>query len=121
MEILILGVILLVLGVGATYIYDKHKDIKVAMQKNREANRAARPRFPGPQTTPAPKFKPSSEQPMWSSTTTTKTTTRKAPISQKKKLKGPVTNEDVSINSTLTVQELIDKIEQLKNKPGPKK
>lgn len=136
MEILILGVVLLVLGVGATIIYDKHKAFQTDMEAKIEAGRVRREQAAKEaaqalaQAKAAAKktkvavddtldklFKGSSSG-SYTTKTTTKTYTKK-PISQKKKLpsaSSPVSADDVSINSQLTVQELIAKIEAMKKK-----
>lgn len=131
MEILILGVVLLVLGVGATFIYDKHKDDQVKAREaaqvrvaQRESARLAAAQLaakaaalkPGPFTKAA-------------STTTAKKTVRKTvkPGSIKAGSRKPndppqeveyleVFFDDVSINSKVTIQELIEKIERMKKK-----
>ena len=115
MEIIILGFVLFILGVGGTIVHDKHK-ANLAKAAEARAARASAPRKS--QKDMIQEMLGMSSIPVYTSKTTTRTTTK--PLSQKKKLKGPVTNDDVSINSTLTVEELIAKIESMK-RPGPKK
>ena len=157
MEIIILGVILFILGVGATIAYDKHKEIKVTAQQNKSERRlrqeqserealakieelrkhaksTAKQTKTAIQDTFADMFDTKGTIPSNWTVITTKTTT-KNPVSKKRVLKGSIkagpvkANEvptetqyieelfdDVSINSTLTVEELIAKIEKMKKK-----
>ena len=136
MEILILGVVLLVLGVGATYLYDKHKAVQTDMAAKREAARAWREKEAQAVAASFAKAQGAAKKtrsavdktiedifgtPTWTATTTTTKTTKTGAkkISQKRKLpsaSSPVSADDVSINSQLTIQELIAKIESMKKK-----
>jgi hypothetical protein len=106
MEIIILGFILFIVGVGATIIYDKHKDSLKDLSRIKES-------FGKRETLLQRDFAKIKSA---LTATVTKTTTTRKPISQKKKLKTTVTAEDGSINSSMTVDELIAKIEQMKKK-----
>ncbi len=132
MEILILGVVLLVLGVGATFVYDKFKEKQVAEQKAAEEARARRAALLASKPVVNPKTIPAKPKPgpfTKAAATQVKKTVRKTikPGSIKagpyKPNDPPVEVEyvnelfdDVSINSQITVQELIAKIERMKKR-----
>jgi len=140
MEILILGFILFIIGVGATIIYDKYgdrlKDLskikesfgkkEVIMQKQFDDLRAQVNK-----TTPKKK----SQEEVLSEllrerNQTPKRVIKPGPFSAGIIKEGDIPTETiydrelfdaVSINSKITVQQLIAKIESLKNRPGPKR
>jgi hypothetical protein len=115
MEILILGVILLVLGVGATIVYDKHKDkITTTLKELKEIKVGVNVKQVSKQTTNA-----NTQWQKMVAQATRPSAPKKTPIRQKKILKNSsesLSADDVSINSTLTVEELIAKIEKMKKK-----
>jgi hypothetical protein len=115
MEILILGVILLVLGVGATIVYDKHKDKIIATLKDlKETKVGVNVKQTSRQSTNInTQWQKMVEQ------VTKPTAPKKTPIRQKKVLKNSsesLSADDVSINSKLTVEELIAKLEKMKKR-----
>jgi len=102
MEILILAVVLFILGVGATIVYDKHKDkITATLQDLKEIKVGVNVKQVSKQTTKI--ISEVKQQPKKASS---------KPLSQKK----PLTQKDLSVNSTLTMEELIQKLEAMKKR-----
>lgn len=110
LELLILAVVLFCAGVAGTIIYDK---VKADQAKQAEV-RASRPRFPGPETTPAPRVS-RKRAPAKSMQDINEEFLAKFSEHMKSK-PSPLTAKDLSTQSTLTVNELIAKIEEMKKK-----
>lgn len=168
MEIIILGVILFVIAVGATIVYDNYKTKIAFMEKLGDAQAATKqwyedglnkikaqvvPAKKGPFTQNSTdeeflvKFrdhmtpKKKSQEEVISELLRERNQNQTQQVNVRRTIKpgsivaglikeGDMPTEtqyveelfnDVSINSTLTVQELIAKIERLKNRPGPKR
>lgn len=125
MEILILGFVLIILGVGATFAYDKVK-------AEREAIKVRRASMPAPVTKPKATVSKKSRSLVdadeeflraFEDSMKPKRTIKRASIRAKQYRDGDMPDEtlnelfdDLSTTSTLTVQELIEKIERLKKR-----
>jgi len=130
MEIIILGFILLILGVGATVLYDKYKE-KVAVafkdQQARIAFRQEAAKQVKARASATPKKKSQEEvlSELLRERTDVRRTIKPGPFSAGIVREGDMPTEtqymeelfnDVSINSKVTVKELIDKIEKMKKR-----
>ena len=113
MELIIIGIVLFIVGVAATMFYDAHK---AAKQKQAElrASRPPRPVPASPSRKKAQTLQDANEEFLarFKESMTQKPAPRKRPGPKVKGLKP----EDFSINSDLTFEELIAKIQEMKKK-----
>lgn len=135
MEIIILGLVLLIVGVGATIVYDRYKDrLTVALREKRAALKATRPAV-NPKTIPNKVLKANDPVPTLDnmlkelSKKFHQSAQGKPKVSQKKKIYKPIRAGFVkpgdqpteAIHEEITVEDLVKKIEQIKKRPGPRK
>ena len=130
MEIIILGFILFILGVGGTIVYDKYKEKATAVLKDQQARIAFRQeavKQVKARASAAPKKKSQEEvlSELLRDRLSPKRTIHPGPFSAGLVKEGDMPTEtqymeelfdDVSINSTMTVQQLIAKIESMKKR-----
>jgi hypothetical protein len=159
MDIIIFGLILFILAVGSTFLYDKHKDDVIAIFKDKKNKREKylKSSPPRPLSTNKTYEDPNEEFLRKFKESITSKKSQEQVINEllklNEKLKQPSVGvkpkitidpnslnfglykegdmptqakymeelfDDVSINSTMTIQELITKIEKLKGRSGPK-
>lgn len=107
-ELLILGFVLFILGVGATIVYDQFKEIKLKRAEQASARRTttSKKSRPGPKS-----FQDINEEFLAKFSKHIESQSK-----TKAKAKKTLTQKDLSIESSLTVEELIERIEEMKKK-----